>query len=401
MSGEAKTERKTSAGFVPSATPPLSGWVKEVCKRTIARWLHFSGLMRGIERLARTHELRTPPGFRLPRLRRSSSTKFGILCYHRVGTDGVPRFSRLDPGVFEAQMRYLRKHYRIVSLGQLCRELQEGESVEPTVSITFDDGYRDLYTHAFPVLQRYQIPATIYLIGRCMETGEVPWYDRIFVGFEVAPGPVLELDIGGPQRFELSSPAARTQAAWETVCKLRGIPDSLRRKWCATFERQISLPEDALQGRMLDWKQVRTMHRGEVFFGAHTMTHPVVSQLPPYALAEELGRSKRCLEQGLDAPVEDFAYPFGKEADIYSSVTQDFLVHAGYRSAVTTVEGCNTPGVNPYRLRRMQISDDSSLASFAFNLGRMFLETPSALTASLRTMNETVDGQVDAADGVL
>jgi peptidoglycan/xylan/chitin deacetylase (PgdA/CDA1 family) len=357
-----------------SAVPPPAG-IKAKCRRLVARGLYHTGLLRGMERLARTHEFQDTAGSRLPRLRRSSTPKFGILCYHRVGTEGVPLFSRLQPRVFEMQMRYLRKHYRIVSLGQLCHELREADPVEPTLAITFDDGYRDLYIHAFPVLKKYEIPATIYLIGQCVETGEVPWYDRIFLALKSAPGPSLDAKMDSLRTFELSSPEARVQAAWNIVCYLRTIPDIHRRAWCAAFEGRFQLPQKELEGRMLDWDQVRAMYRGGVFFGAHTMTHPSVSRLDVDELEEELGRSRRILEERLGVPVTDFSYPFGKPSD-RSLAAEEFLTGCGYRSAVTTAEGANLPSAHPLRLRRLQIQDDPSLADFAFDLSRMFLEHP-------------------------
>ena len=152
-----------------SSGPSLSARVKTAFKRGIAGALYHSGLVSVPRSIAKTYELEQVEGSFLPRIHRFSGSKFGILCYHRVGTQGVPFFSRLDPSVFESQIRYLRKSYRIVPLAQLCSELLEGRQVSPTLAITFDDGYRDLYTHAFPVLQKYGIPATIYLIGRCMQ----------------------------------------------------------------------------------------------------------------------------------------------------------------------------------------------------------------------------------------
>jgi peptidoglycan/xylan/chitin deacetylase (PgdA/CDA1 family) len=339
----------------------------------VAQGLLHTGLMRAAERLAGSYDVHAEEGSALPRLRATVGSKFGILCYHRVGTQGVPLFSRLEPSAFAAQMRYVKKHYRVVSLGQLCDELRDGRRVPPTLAITFDDGYRDLYTHAFPVLQKYQIPATIYLIGRCMESGEVPWYDRIFLALKAAPGESLKVELEGPREFRITSPSARGSAAWEMVSYLRSVQDTRRQEWCAAFERQIPLPAGELEGRMLDWNQVGTMHRAGISFGAHTMSHPVVSQLDPRALEEELVVSKQVLERGLGVRVEDFAYPFGKPED-GSVAAEEILRRAAYRSAVTTTQGFNTTGSDRLRLRRLQIAEDTSLANFAFNVSRLFLE---------------------------
>jgi len=346
---------------------------KSACRRVLASGLYHSGLLRLVRHAEQSRCLRKPVGSRWPRLQEFQGSKFGILCYHRVGTEGVPLFSRLLPRVFEEQIRYVRKHYRVVSLGQLCAEMRDAVAVPPTLAITFDDGYRDLYTHALPVLREYGIPATIYLIGRCMETGEAPWYDRVFVALATAKESAFDLDLDTVRRFVLSSPAARLAATWEIVCYLRSISDADRRRWCARFEQQVKIPEVPLKDRILSWEQVRTMRRDGIFFGAHTMTHPAVSQLDATSLDEELGRSKELLESRLDTEISDFAYPFGKPAD-RSPAAEQFLMGCGYRSAVTTTAGVNLASANPLALFRLQVSDDRSLTGFALNLSRLFLE---------------------------
>jgi peptidoglycan/xylan/chitin deacetylase (PgdA/CDA1 family) len=273
-----------------------------------------------------------------------------------------------------------------VPLAQLCQELREDRKVSPTLAITFDDGYRDLYTRAFPVLQNYRIPATIYLIGRCMETGEAPWYDRIFVALACAANAAIEVELDSPFLLDLSTSALRSDAAWRIVCYLRSISDTRRREWCAVFEKQMNLPSNLLEDRMLKWDQVKTMHRSGIFFGAHTMTHPSVRRLESAAFHEEFVRSKQLLEAGLGSAIEDFAYPFGRPSDV-SPAAQEFLARSGYRSAATTMEGFNTAETNPYLLNRLQIGDDRSISLFAFNVARMFLEGPAPLTTDYQAQS--------------
>lgn len=349
----------------------LSAAFKENCRKVISNGLYYSGLLRLINRFERSREMHAGFNSRLPRMRRSPASKFGILCYHRVGTEGVPFHSRLEPEVFEAQMRYLKKRYRIVPLGQLCQELAEAVSVPPTIAITFDDGYRDLYAHAFPVLRKYEIPATIYLIGHCLETGEAPWYDKIFASMVTAQGSSLELQLDTARQFSFFSEQNRFAAAWEIVCYLRSITDTARQQWCADFERRMRLPMGLLEGRMLDWNQIRTMHRNGISFGAHTMSHPSVGRLEPAAFPYEFSHCKKLLESGLDASVDDFAYPFGKPTD-GNEAAQDFIGRVKYRSAVTTMEGFNSPGDNHYLLRRQQVGENRSLPKFALDVSRLF-----------------------------
>jgi hypothetical protein len=237
--------------------------------------------------------------------------------------------------------------------------------------VTFDDGYRDLYTYAFPILRRYQIPATIYLTAASVDTGEVAWYDRVFLALQVASTEKLDLLLDRPRRFLLSSSAARLRAAEETISWLRTLPNDLRQEHCAQFERQFPLPADELKNRMLTWDQVRTMEAAGIRFGSHTLTHPVISRLGHAELERELIESKRMIEGQIGHAVLDFAYPFGKAADYGDAAP--IVARCGYRSAATTIWGLNRPGINLHELRRVSVGEAQSLSMFAFGLAKLFL----------------------------
>jgi peptidoglycan/xylan/chitin deacetylase (PgdA/CDA1 family) len=123
---------------------------------------------------------------------------------------------------------------------------------------------------------------------------------------------------------------------------------------------------------MLTWDQIRTMSRAGIQFGAHTMSHPVVSRLSEAELHWELLEAKKILQERLDEPVHHFAFPFGKLEECGARAFP-ILSAAGYRSAATTEWGLNSPGANPYYLRRVQIGEMGTLARFAFELHRLFL----------------------------
>ncbi len=353
-------------------TSSAPGASRRVLREMLARGLYFTGLLRMVGRASRSYELRFDGRRTLPRWSKVSSPKFVIFCYHRVGTGGIPFFSSLPPALFEAQIGFLRKRYRIVSLDELYRRLQDPGPAEQAVAITFDDGYRDTYTAAFPILRKYGVPATIFLTVGSIETGQVPWYDRVFLALKVVPGNKLELELDRPRCFFLSSPAARLRAAWEIITYLRTIADAQRREWCAAFEKHVALPQEEMSERMLTWEQIHAMYREGIAFGSHTMTHPVLSRLTPTELERELLESKKILEQNIEGPVRDFAYPFGKLADC-GSVAKQAVARCGYRSAGTTIWGLNIPGTDPHELRRVSIGDERSLAMFAVQLQQLFL----------------------------
>lgn len=369
MSIERITERHRSAeadiALEQGARRP--GW-----QELVASGLYHLGALRVVQSLSRCYELRKVRGRMLPRWRTVSGSKLVILCYHRVGGGGLPLFSAMPAEAFEAQMRFLRKRYRIVSFDELYGELRGPGKLDQAVAITFDDGYRDLYSQAFPILRRYRIPATVYLTVGSIETGEAAWYDRLFVALQLFPGSHLEVVLERPLRFQLDSPGARFHAALEIIRRLRALPDGRRRGWCATFEKQIPVPPGELANCMLTWEQIKAMHQEGIAFGSHTMTHPVFSRVPPADMERELLESKQVLESRIGSPVRDFAYPFGKPSD-YGPGAGELLAHCGYRTAVTTTEGVNAPGVNPYALRRTQLGEERSLAMFALKLNQLFL----------------------------
>jgi peptidoglycan/xylan/chitin deacetylase (PgdA/CDA1 family) len=353
---------------------------EEIAKRGRPRWkdlaatgLYQTGMLRLVRLLSRSYELQSLPKRSVPQCHKVSGPKFAILCYHRIGSGGVPLYSGLPPAVFEAQIRFLRKRYRIVSIDELYASLRNPSSVEQTVTITFDDGYRDLYTHAFPILQRYKVPATIYLTVGAIESGYAAWYDRIFVALKSFPGNQLDLTLEQPRVLQLNSLPARIEAGVEIIGFLRTVSNERRLQWCASFEKRVPVSADELGNCMLTWEQVKAMHRNGISFGSHTMTHPVLSRVPPPEIEKELIQSKEIIEGKINSPVLDFAYPFGKSSDCGNSA-EELLGRCGYRTAVTTIEGVNAPEVNLYALRRSQIGEERSLAMFALKLNQLFLE---------------------------
>jgi peptidoglycan/xylan/chitin deacetylase (PgdA/CDA1 family) len=356
---------------VASSMPAEAAVGRKSWKDRLAPALYETGSLRLVQSVSRRYEVK--PGYSsVPiRWRKNSSPKFVILTYHRVGSGGVPLYSALEPKAFEAQMHFLRQRYRIVSLDTLTEELSNPGSAEQSVAITFDDGYRDVYAYAYPILRKYKIPATIYLTAEAIDRNTIAWYDKVFLALSVAPGNKLDLMLDRPRRFLLPTAGARLRAAEEIISYLRTLPNEVRKQFCSELERLVPLPDEGVSNRMLTWEQIHEMQRGGVSFGSHTLTHPAISRLDPAALEEELRDSKSLLEERLGVPVKDFAYPFGKPADY--GRTSGVLARYGYRTGSTTNWGVNIPGANPYELRRVSIGEERQLPVFGMRLAQLFL----------------------------
>lgn len=344
--------------------PEATGW-----RHRIAAGLYESGLLRAFHAASQRYEYARENGGG-ERLRRVRKAKYLVLGYHSVGEHGFPLYCRLPRTVFEAQMRHITRLYRVVSLRQMVEELRDPGAQGQGVAVTFDDGYLGTYTDAFPVLKEYGIPATVYLTAGAVESGEIAWYDRIFLRFQRA-GAEVTVALDAEKTFRLTDFASRVEAATTVVMYLRTLGDDERRHWCQSFEGAIPVPQAELCGSMMSWQQVKEMQRAGIAIGCHTMTHPVLSRLAPDALQREVGHSKELIESRLEAAVEDFAFPFGKPRDCGTLGARP-LSALGFRTAITTIQGVNGPHTDLFRLRRMVQGDELSVAMFAWRLQRSF-----------------------------
>jgi len=317
------------------------------------------GVLRGIARAWELH--------RGPARLRSAGQKYAVICYHTVGNTGVPYFCPLTSELFDRQLAYLVRHYRVISLEQMLAELKAGTVLPPAVVLTFDDGYRGVYSHAFPLMKKHGVTATVYLAGRLVETGEVAWYDRIFSS--VIHSEQKEIEFGG-NTHALGSRGERVQLSAKLVTYLRTRDDRERQEFCAALERENPVSADELANRLMSWDEIAEMQREGFRFGCHTMTHPVASRLTREQFRAEVSECKQLIETRLRTPCVDFAYPFGKRDECAGT---EVLAECGFRSAATTEYGLNGPATSPFELRRVSSGDMPSLDLFALDLAKVML----------------------------
>jgi peptidoglycan/xylan/chitin deacetylase (PgdA/CDA1 family) len=287
-------------------------------------------------------------GFRLPVNRRVKPV-CQIFQYHRINDDGDAFFGGVPVSTFRAQMRYLAAHFPILTLDQLSR----GEFYDPySVAVTFDDGYRDNFVCAFPILKELGVPATVFLTTGYINSGRLPWHDQVRLAFKLTMRSRFSVsELGGPQG-DLGIPADRVQLSEKTLGWLRGLPESERKAALEEIFRALGVPSDLnLPNQMLRWEDIRQMAKCNVSFGAHTVNHPVLSKISLKELQGEIVGSKRTIEDRLQVPAAHFAYPFGQPFD-FSVQAKQIVKEAGFKTAVTTIWGLNEPSDDPFELRR-------------------------------------------------
>ena len=295
-----------------------------------------------------------------------------ILLYHglRSGSTDDPKLSRLMPvEQFEEQVRIFARYSRPLRLEELSGRPRSG------IILTFDDGYASNYHLAFPILQKYQFPATVFVATGFVDRAVPLWPDWLDFLIGSARGRAGVFEDGGKRfalRVESSADAIRTGR--ELRRYLSSLPVDAIHEFLRNLESylQARYGWDAIPAELhpLSWHQIRAMRdSGIVSFGSHTVSHPVLSRCTEQAQRTELVESKQRLEAELGQECLAFAYPFGKHSD-YTNSTRQIVRECGYKIAVTTEPGCNRPSAwDVYELNRWGTDISSDDLSFVVSGG--------------------------------
>ena len=305
-----------------------------------------------------------------------------VLAYHRIlpveDLDAYPLDPELisaTPDEFAWQMEELARHREPVSLERVVDCFDAGGALpERAVAVTFDDGSADLYEHAYPVLRRLGVPATIFATTGYVDSGAPFW-------FELAALLMRQLPVGALTLTEHDRPLPGGDSLDARRTSLRLLHRLMKQMaddrrsivvadWTRRFGDVIAGSAGALL-KPLDWDQIRDMSAGGVDFGAHTVTHPNLTQLGDAELEWELRRSKEALESRLGRPIRTLAYPIGTRAAFDARVI-DAARATGFRLAVTYVAGVNwMPMTDRFQLARQGVELGTSRRLF-----RMLLDVP-------------------------
>ncbi len=309
-----------------------------------------------------------------------SPSKALILMYHRVA-EGLsdPWSLCVSPGHFAEHMEVLRREAIPCRLQDLAARLQKRRIPDRAVAVTFDDGYADNYETAKPLLERYAVPATVFVSSGYIGQEREFWWDEL-EGICLRPGRLprrLELSIDGQRHQwdlgeaasydedlakrdrgwkEQDAPPTARQALYRSVWQLlQALSDQERRRrldellaWagCRPFCRPTH--------RTLTADQVLALARGGlVEIGAHSVTHPMLSKCSVETQRAELTASKTRLETILGQRVASLAYPFGD----YTSESVALAREASYACACSTVARPVALGDDPFQLPRVMVED--------------------------------------------
>jgi len=308
-----------------------------------------------------------------------------ILLYHRVTEFTLdPHLLCVTPEHFAEHLEMLRSQYRVTKLDRLVHAVQEGDLSSRGVVVTFDDGYANNLSNAKPLLERYDVPATVFVTaGYVGGEGEFWWdeLDRLLLQPGTLPE-TLRLSLNGTTyQWELgevahySEDAFRSHFRWNVLEK--DNPPSPRQRLYFTLHQLLRpLPKEErkeILDELLAWAGAQTMARpthrtlspdevvqliegGLIQVGAHTVSHPVLSALPAAAQRAEIQEGKARLEEILGHSVTSFAYPYGSRSD-YTSETVTAVREAKFTCACSNFAGVVWRGIDHFQLPRFVVRD--------------------------------------------
>jgi peptidoglycan/xylan/chitin deacetylase (PgdA/CDA1 family) len=295
-----------------------------------------------------------------------------VLIYHRVGVDD-DAFPNLNVASFQAQMEWLTRNCNVIAPEDLRARVshaRNGLPSRPDVLVTFDDGYRDYYDHAYPVLARCGIRAVNFLCTRFVDDASlIGWWDRLYLAVEATTRAEASLP-WVPEPFTLDR---RGRAALLAAAKdyIKQQPDANKDSVTQSVVDRLDVDETVLRvGRQtMSWEEVR---RAADFtcYGGHTHNHRIVSRVESDALEDEIRtcRDRIAAETG-EAP-KTFAYPNGRAID-FTEEAKSLLTRYGFDTAFCSISGINSVDTDWMEVRR--ISGGTSVADLAWRLSRMFM----------------------------
>ena len=279
--------------------------------------------------------------------------------YHRFSVRQDPEQRRVDAVSLDRQLAHLRKTSTVWSLGDYLEALRIGRGIPKNlVVLTVDDGYRDFFDIAFPLLVKHQLPATFFPVTDFVEQRAWLWHDKLdYIFLNTRKEQVTIRWRGVKYSLSLKSTNKR-RLAWKTFSDLCVTLDSQEMERLLTELARstgVNVPAEATdEYSPCSWAELALMQNQGIEIGGHTRTHPILTRIDDQALDSEIAGCKKVLESKLSVTMKSFCYPNGAEADVSDNVVAA-VRRAGFIGAVVTYR--KTPCFDPFRTSRLGSSE--------------------------------------------
>lgn len=313
-----------------------------------------------------------------------------IVTYHGILPKGYQVIdSDLDGSLvtadsFVRQIRLLKRRYNVISPEQFLAWCDSNQELPPrAVLLTCDDDLRNTLTEMVPMLREHGLSCLFFVTGASL--GDVPvmlWYEQLYLMLLVTKNRVVNLDVARSGFHDGAMNSREKRSLWwnlvkhcskyEACTRLRVI-DEVRVQLSLGEDWSAQLLSDPLRRRflMLNASELRSLVAAGMCVGAHTLTHPVLSQLSEEDAWNEISESRRRLEQVVEKPVWAFAYPFGDSACV-GQREQEMAKRAGFKSAFLNIGGGFGAEMPMFALPRVHVTSEMNIAEFEAHVSGLY-----------------------------
>lgn len=296
----------------------------------------------------------------------ASNKRALILAYHRVLEENAPLVDQTQGDPTPAQMRHqlerVLRDRRPVSLLEL---VQKQLWHEPVFAVTFDDGYGDNLRVALPLLQEYQITATVFLTTGAMTGKSWMWWDKLTALLEESFG--KELTFMGKRYSINKNNQKQIQSEIAALLKLQPHRDAM----LEDLSRELNIPETPPAGLYLNWDEVRTLIKAGWMMGGHTINHPILTTIKPDEAKHEIESCADDIERETGQRPLFFAYPEGLTGT-YDDRHMKMVSECGYAAAFLADGGVIADAMPLYAIPRLSPRSHESRATFELRLSGLY-----------------------------
>ena len=293
-------------------------------------------------------------------LRRPVEKKLIVLNYHRIRPDVSTCLYPFQDGVFgpsasqfKLQIRWLMQNTTVISEEELADSLHSEKRISGiSVLVTFDDGYIDNYTLAYPILKKYGVPAIFFVSSDLINMRNLGWWDIIaFIiknsaePYIIYEGQKICLQENKQHAIRFFYNLIERESRVETKDLLRLLSEACKSPF----------PSFELQDReLMTWSQIKEISENSKFFiGSHTHTHRILATLDIKSQEEEMIKSKRIIERKTGKKVRSIAYPVGGY-EHFTPLTRSIAATCGYELGFSFNTGINVwNSIHPFDIKRI------------------------------------------------
>jgi peptidoglycan/xylan/chitin deacetylase (PgdA/CDA1 family) len=282
-----------------------------------------------------------------------------VFNYHRIGNSSESKFDRdvfsCDSEVFDTQIGLVNQFFEVITSKQLPDILTQKQMDKRYAIITFDDGYKDNYDIALPILQKHGVSGIFFVPTTLIEKNTIPWWDEVAFILRSNVGKEVALPQSS-EKITLSQDKIEHQIR-KFISVVKTITDVEPEETIEYLREYFSLTNDVSyidENLFMTWKQLKSLSDKGMEIGSHTVHHRILAKLQEKEQKYEIEHSKVILEKELNIEINAIAYPVGRK-NSYNALSKTLVASTGYQFAFNNEPGINKLKFDRYDLNRFSV----------------------------------------------